>query len=181
MSVMRPELRTRLAELYPGARDESLAGDASARRFHRLFLPGGGTCVVMDYGSAFDAETDDVRLARIFGRADLPVARVIHVLPEAGALVVEDLGDETLETALAHAGSDRSRTRGNLYRSAVRLAVDIATRGTDALTRSDRAQGPALDEERFLFEMNFLEHYVGGFLGRPEVTKEVHEAVETSR
>jgi aminoglycoside/choline kinase family phosphotransferase len=179
MSEMRPELRMRLAELYPGARDESIAGDASTRRFHRLFLPGGGTCVVMDYGSSFDVETDDVRLARIFERADLPVARVLHVLPKAGALVVEDLGDETLETALAHAGSDASPTRGVVYRSAVRLAVDIATRGTDALSRSDRAQGPALDEERFLFEMNFfLEHYVGGFLGRKEVANDVREAVE---
>jgi aminoglycoside/choline kinase family phosphotransferase len=179
MSVMRPELRTTLAALYPGARDESLAGDASTRSFHRLFLPGGGTCVVMDYGSAFDAETDDVRLARIFGRADLPVARVLHVLPQAGALVVEDLGDETLETALERAASDRPPTRGDLYRSAVRLAVDIATRGSDALSRSDRAQGPALDDERFRFEMNFfLEHYVGSFLGRPEVAMEVRDAVE---
>jgi aminoglycoside/choline kinase family phosphotransferase len=179
MSELRPELRTVLAELYPGMRHETLPGDASTRRFHRLFLANGGTCVVMDYGSAFDAETDDVRLARIFARADLPVARVLHVLPAAGALVVEDLGDDTLETTLTHTGSDRLPARDDLYRSAVRLAADIATRGTDALQRSDRASGPALDDERFLFEMRFfLDHYVGGFLGRREVAIEVREAVE---
>ena len=178
MSELRPELRTPLIELYPGARHETLAGDASTRRFHRLFLADGATCIVMDYGSAFERETDDVRLARIFARADLPVARVLHVLPAAGALVVEDLGDATLETALTHADVDRLPARGDLYRSAVRLSVDIATRGTDALLRSDRASGPALDEERFTFEMRFfLEHYIGSFLGRPEVPTEVQESV----
>jgi aminoglycoside/choline kinase family phosphotransferase len=179
MSELRPELRAVLIELYPGARHETLPGDASTRRFHRLFLADGATRVVMDYGSAFEAETDDVRLARIFARAELPVARVLHVLPSAGALVIEDLGDETLETALTHADSNRLPARRDLYRSAVRLTVDIATQGTDALLHSDRASGPALDEERFTFEMRFfLEHYIGSFLGRPEVSTEVRESVE---
>jgi hypothetical protein len=179
MSVLRPELRTALVDLYRGARDEPLVADASTRRFHRLFLPDGGTRIVMDYGTSFEAETDDVRLARIFESAGLPVARVLHILPKAGALVLDDLGDETLEKALAHAASDRLPARDGLYRSAVRLAADIATRGTDALLRSDRAQGPALDDERFLFEMHFfLEHYAGSFLGRPEVTTKVRAALE---
>ena len=179
MSVLRPELTAALADLYPGARCESLAADASTRRFHRLFLARGGTRVVMDYGQPFAGETDDVLLARIFERAALPVARVIDVLPDAGALVLEDLGDETLEGALGHTDSNRRPTRDELYRSAVRLAVDVASRGTDVLAGSDRAGGPALDEERFLFEMRFfLQHYVGSFLGRPEAPQELREAVE---
>ena len=179
MSVLRPVLAAALAELYPGACDEALAGDASTRRFHRLVLPNGGTRVVMDYGAPFVGETDDVRLARIFEQASLPVARVLHILPEAGALVLQDLGDDTLEVALSRAGSGGRPARDHLYRSAVRLAAEIATRGTEALQRSDRARGPALDSERFLFEMRFfLEHYVGGFLGRPEVAIRVREAVE---
>jgi aminoglycoside/choline kinase family phosphotransferase len=133
----------------------------------------------MDYGAPFAGETDDVRLARIFEQAGLPVARVLRILPEAGALVVEDLGDETMERALAHAAAGGLPTRDDLYRRAVRLAVLIATRGTEALRRSDRAHGPALDSERFLFEMRFfLEHYVGDFLGEREPSDEVREAVE---
>jgi aminoglycoside/choline kinase family phosphotransferase len=179
MSVLRPALAMALAEFYPGARDEALAGDASTRRFHRLFLPDGGTRVVMDYGTPFEGETDDVRLARIFEQAALPVARVLQILPEAGALVLQDLGDDTLERALGHAGSVGPTTRDPLYRAAVRLAAEIATRGTEALRRSDRALGPALDGERFLFEMRFfLEHYVGGFVGRPEVATRIRGAVE---
>ena len=179
MSVLRPKLATALAALFPGVRHETLAADASTRRFHRLFLPDGGTRIVMDYGGSFEGETDDVRLARIFEQAALPVAHVRHILPEAGALVVEDLGDETLETALARSTSGRGRSREDLYRSAIRLAAAIATRGTDALLRSDRAQGPALDQERFLFEMTFfLDHYVGGLLARPEAATRLRETVE---
>jgi len=172
-------LSTTLAGLFPGARDELLVADASTRQFYRLFLPDGVTRIVMDYGSPFVGETDDVRLARLFEQAALPVARVLHILPEAGALIMEDLGDETLETALARATSGRRPTRDDLYRSAVRLAAEIATRGTDAIARSERARGPALDNERFLFEMHFfLEHYVGGLLGRPELATGVRDAVE---
>jgi aminoglycoside/choline kinase family phosphotransferase len=179
MNILRPVLATTLDRLFPGARHQTLVADASTRRFHRLFLPRGATVVVMDYGSPFEGESDDVRLARIFEQAGLPVAHVLHILPEAGALVVEDLGDDTFETALINAAAGRRPSRDELYRSAVRMAADIATRGTDALMRSERARGPALDHERFLFEMKFfLEHYVGSFLGRPETAPAVREAVE---
>jgi N-acetylmuramate 1-kinase len=161
MSELRPELAAALARLHSGARIETLPGDASARRFHRLHLAEGGTRVVMDYGAPFSGETDDVRLARIFERADLPVARVLDVLEEAGCLVLEDLGDVTLEAAQA-------RGAGDLYGRAVELAAAIAMRGSRALSASDRAQGPALDAERFSFEMRFFcEHFVCGWLRSP--------------
>ena len=178
MTELRPDLVEALAALYFDARVETLPGDASTRRFHRLFLAEGGTRIVMDYGARFDGETDDVRLARIFERATLPVARVLDVLPEAGAIVLEDLGDTTLETALARSGADGRPSRGALYREAVRLAVAIATRGTAVLSSSDRASGPALDEDRFRFEMDFfLQHFVGDYLGREDVNASLRAAL----
>jgi aminoglycoside/choline kinase family phosphotransferase len=177
-ATLRSALSTALDDLYPGARVETLVADASTRRFHRLHLPDGGTRVVMDYGAPFEGETDDVRLARIFEQAGLPVARVLRMLPQAGALVVDDLGDVTMERALNRAASGGHPTREELYGRAVRLAARIATRGTEALSRSDRAQGPALDDDRFRFEMLFfLEHYVGNYLGAPEPAPRVREAV----
>jgi N-acetylmuramate 1-kinase len=179
-ATLRSELSTALSGLYPGARAETLVADASTRRFHRLFLEGGATRVVMDYGSPFDDETDDVRLARLFERAALPVAQVFDVLPAAGALVLEDLGDVTLEVALSADAPGAPPARGDLYDAAVRLAASIATRGSAVLAESDRSAGPALDAERFLFEMNFfLEHYVGGFLGRPEAANALRAGVES--
>ncbi|HEX4824636.1 MAG TPA: phosphotransferase [Candidatus Polarisedimenticolaceae bacterium] len=176
MTALRPDLGSAIEALHPGARWSTLPGDASTRRFHRLFLESGGTRIVMDYGAPFTGETDDVKLARIFERAELPVARVLDVLPDAGAIVLEDLGDVTLEEALGRADEGRARSRRELYGSAVGLAARIATRGTDALGRSDRAGGPALDQERFLFEMRyFLEHYVGGLLRRHDACAALEE------
>ena len=83
----------------------------------------------MDYGSPFDAETDDVRLARIFARADLPVARVLHVLPAAGALVVGGLRRRNASRRRSRTASDRLPARDDLYRSAVRLAADHRNAG----------------------------------------------------
>jgi aminoglycoside/choline kinase family phosphotransferase len=61
----------------------------------------------------------------------------------------------------------------------VELAADIATRGTRSLSESDRATGPALDAERFRFEMRFfLEHYVVGFLAAPPPPRATEEALE---
>jgi aminoglycoside/choline kinase family phosphotransferase len=178
MSELRSELATALSNEYPGARWVTLTADASTRRFHRGFLASRGTCVVMDYGSSFRGATDDMRLSAIFEQARLPVARILRILPDAGALVLEDLGDETLEVAFSHPSSGGRGTRAELYTSAVRLAFAIATRGTEALLHSERAHGPALDEERFSFEMSyFLEHYVGTFLGRRSVSSETREGV----
>jgi aminoglycoside/choline kinase family phosphotransferase len=167
VSGLRPELLANLERLHAGFRVETLPGDASTRRFHRLYLAEGGTRIVMDYGASFSGETDDVRLARVFESARLPVARVLDVLEEAGCLLLEDLGDLTLEQALERGGG-RRESPGTLYARAVELAADIATRGTVSLAGSDRAGGPVLDAERFGFEMRFfVEHFVQGFLGGP--------------
>ncbi len=171
MEALRPDLERFLAASYPGGLIHPIAGDASTRRFLRLALPGSGTVVVMDYGQPFERETDDMRLERIFRRAGLRVARILAASPEAGCLVLEDLGERSLETALSECrardgmsgreGAEALRER--LYRRAIELAVAVAVRGSRALAASDRAQGPALDSDRFRFEMDFfIEHYVRG-------------------
>jgi aminoglycoside/choline kinase family phosphotransferase len=154
-----------------------MAGDASTRSFHRLEMPDGTSAVLMDYGRPFEGETDDVLLARIYRDAGLPVARVLEVVADPGCLVLEDLGDATLEQeAVSKTGDGRDR-REALYRRAAGLAAAIAVRGTRELAASDRAEGPTLDGDRFRFEMDFfLEHFVGGLRGR-EVAPEVREGL----
>jgi hypothetical protein len=185
LTPVRPDVERFLLSRFPGAGIEPMAGDASTRRFLRLTAPSGTTRVVMDYGAPFQETTDDVRVAELFFAAGLPVARVIEVAPAAGCLVLEDLGDRTLEVVL----DDLRRTEGvaspaarRLYESATDLAAAIATRGTEALLRSDRAAGPALDSERLRFEMDFfVANYVGRFLGLapPAVLKkELHDLAD---
>lgn len=149
----------------PGCTVAPITGDASGRRFFRLTGGAGAPVVIMDYGRPFRQATDDMILTRIFQDAGLPVADIVHTGMEGGFLVLEDLGERTLEERLAaspEAGPE-------LYTQAVDLAVRLAGAGTAALTRSERSRSPALDQARFRFEMEFfLEHYCLGFLGNLE-------------
>lgn len=168
MEELRPELAVYVAERFPRARLRRLAGDASTRRFYRVLLLEGGSRVLMDYGAPFEGEPDDVVSERIFREAGLRVAAIEAIAPGAGCLVLEDLGDRTLEKTI---GKLPRRTRHDkteeFYRTAVKMAADIAGAGTRALRRSPRATGPALDAERFRFEMDFfVEHHARGLLGR---------------
>jgi len=113
-----------------------------------------------------------VVLSRIFLQAGLPIAEIFEVFPDPGCLFVEDLGSVTLEDALAaispipDSTGPEHASRLSLYLNAVELAVWVAERGTLALASSDRALGPALDSERFAFEMDFfVTHYLRGYLG----------------
>jgi aminoglycoside/choline kinase family phosphotransferase len=160
----REELARFLQDSFPGAAVEPLTGDASARRFFRLRPPGGPTRVVMDYGDCFTGETGDQRANRLFEAAGLPVARILGVEPDPGCLILEDLGDLTLDRAVA-GGSPADR--GRLYDAAVDLAAEIRVEGTRALRHAERERWPALDSRRFRFEMDyFMEHYARGFASR---------------
>lgn len=168
MEQPRQQVRRYLLEAAPGATVTSLAGDASTRRFYRVTGGDGSTRVLMDYGAPFADETDDIRLNRVFRDAGLPVAEILDASPETGCLILEDLGDHTLEALLL----DRSRRQApgalSLLEQAVRLAARIAEHGTPALERSERAGGPALDAPRFRFEMDyFLDRFAGAMRGCP--------------
>jgi hypothetical protein len=168
----RPALARFLASAFAGCQISPIVPDASSRRFFRVEQADRGSVVVMDYGSPFDAEPDDVILSRVFTAAGLPVAKIHAVVPDPGCLVLEDLGPETLEDHLARlaaspatTGVEARRRSWPVYERAAALAAAVATQGTPVLRASPRAHGPALDAERFRFEMDFfLRHYVIGWL-----------------
>jgi aminoglycoside/choline kinase family phosphotransferase len=167
MTEPRDEARGWFLRVAPGSAIEPMAGDASSRRFVRLVLPDGATRIGVDYGRPFEGETDDVRMSRLFLEAGLPVARVLAVGPDPGCLLMEDLGRVTLWDEVRRRGTTGDPRIAVLYGRAVRLAARVAVRGTPVLARSSRRDGPVLDAGRFRFEMDFfLEHYIGGLLGR---------------
>jgi len=164
-TALRPEIERYLATVHPGAEATLIVSGASTRRFYRVRTPDGRSLVLMDYGLPFRGETDDLRLARLFREAGLRVAALVESSAAAGCLLLEDLGETSLEAALAAAGP-RSDAARHLLERAVTLAAHVAGRGTPVLDRSERSAGPVLDAERFHFEMDFfLDHYVGALRG----------------
>ncbi|MCH7781160.1 MAG: phosphotransferase, partial [Acidobacteria bacterium] len=160
--TMRAAVQRWVEERVPSATVTELAGDASTRRFYRLAPVSGETSILMDYGVPFSGESDDQKLTTIFMRADLPVPAILDAAPNPGCLRLEDLGERMLEDELETANEQGETPK--LLLEAAELAGRIVQDGSAALSNSDRADAPALDTDRFGFEMEFfLENFVGKY------------------
>jgi len=143
-----------------------MAGDASDRVFFRLHTPTLSTMVLMVHSEPFELSDFPYFLhSRFLHGIGAAVPQIVASYPADGILVVQDLGDETLQTHLASCDPARRRF---LYLQAVRLIALLQQEGTRALTSDLPAANTVLDAERFLFELRFFgEHYVGGLLSSP--------------
>ena len=158
-----PALDRILREHFPrGTSAEALKGDASTRRFFRIRSPEGPPKIAMLYPEAILWEGSPMAEAyRHLGSIGVPVPRIEMALPEEGAIVMADLGDLTLQKALS---ADPSLDRGRLYREAIDLIVLLQTRGTSSLPPDAPARQSALDEAKFVWELeHFYRHFVLGY------------------
>lgn len=152
-----------------GAHLRPLAGDASVRRFYRLFPATGPTEILMDTGAAFDEPGDPFCLtARFLRRTGLPVPELVGVDGRSGLVLLEDLGDTMLEGCFP---PDRRMTAGDrglesLYERAVDLVVELQAIDTDRLPADLPARRLCFDREKLFGELQFFHrHFFGGLLG----------------
>ncbi len=142
---------------------ERLAGDASNRAYYRARYADGGTAVLMLQACAGrNDEAAFLDVQRFLEDRGLPVPRVLAHYPDQGIVVLEDLGDDLLETAVRSAGEERIR---EVYAHALDLLVKM--RGsTGGLTSGCGAFELAFDEEKLMEEMRFfVTHFVRGLCG----------------
>ena len=119
---------------------ETLAGDASTRRYHRVHLAGGSppSAVVMelpDEPLKSDEATSPglgspelpfLNVQRYLAGGGYPVPRIFRFDPQRGLVGLEDLGDRTFEAAVKSA-SDSERAR--FYRAAIEQIVALQELG----------------------------------------------------
>jgi aminoglycoside/choline kinase family phosphotransferase len=120
----------------------------------------------MAHAEPFDLETFPFfQIARFLHGLGAPVPQIVASYPAEGILVVQDLGDDMLQSHLQTIGADRRRF---LYLQAVQMIAFLQGDGTRALTPDLPATRTALDRERLLFELRFFaEHHIQGLLGSP--------------
>jgi len=168
-----PALEKFLQENFPpGTHLTRLKGDASTRRFFRLLTPGGPPLVLMVYPGSFDWNISPLRGNHEHLEAvGVPVPGIRRVFPDEGIVLLEDLGDTTLQTALL---ADPSLDPLPFYREAIDIIVRLQEQGTRTLPAGAVARGWALDEEKFLWELgHFYTHFVLGLRSaRPEPVEE---------
>lgn len=137
-----------------------LAGDASTRYYFRAYYPDGQTRILMlqaHPGQNEEASFLDVQ--RFLENLGLPVPRVYGHHPDEGLIVLEDLGDDLLETVVQR--DDEAQIRALYFE-----AVDLLVRMRHAINASSArcvAFDLAFDEAKLMQEMDFfLTHFVRG-------------------
>jgi aminoglycoside/choline kinase family phosphotransferase len=136
-----------------------LAGDASDRRYFRVWLKGGRSCVLALHAGPIDVDTlPFVSVARLMRAIPLPVPSVLHFSNELGVLGLDDLGDVTLQ---AHLGAASPAEHAALYRQAVAFIATMQQRGAVLASGEYPAYAIAFDVEKLSWELEFfVKHYL---------------------
>jgi len=147
----------------PRAEVDRLAGDASDRRFYRVKAPGLSSLVLMVHASPFELAALPLFLhGRFLLSIGASVPQIVASYPSQGILVVQDLGDETLQDHLGRCAPERRRF---FYMQAVQTIALLQGEGTRSLSDDLPAARTALDRERLTYELRFFfEHYALGLL-----------------
>jgi N-acetylmuramate 1-kinase len=138
-----------------------LSGDASSRRYFRLSLPE-RTAIVALYPEPFGEGLPFLELRELFAGWGLPVPEVLDVDPVAGVVVLEDLGDLTMQDLVAAAGP---ADRAELYHDALETLVRLQ-RAAAAGPQSATCFKSAFDIEKLSWELHYFEkHFLEGWRG----------------
>jgi len=159
--------------------EESLAGDASTRRYVRLRLTGAAcppTAVVMVLppdarvsselgGAAGESELPFINVGRYLAARGLPVPTIYHDAAAGdGLLLLEDIGDTTLFAAASAVPAEA----GTLFERAVDLLVELQALGAQAPDPGCYAFGRRFDVAMAHAEVeHFVEHGIETRQGRP--------------
>jgi aminoglycoside/choline kinase family phosphotransferase len=139
-----------------------LSGDASTRRYFRL-AESAGTRVLALYPEPFvAAELPFLSVGELLAQWGLPVPAVLDENGGRGILVLEDLGDLTLQEVLRDASPAR---REELYREALEELARLQRESGRGAQRAPCFQ-IAFDIEKLSWELHyFLKHFVEGLRG----------------
>lgn len=143
-----------------------LAGDASLRQYFRLHE--GAKCYVLMLTEPFrDAENNFLLVQSLLRETKVPCPEVLAADGAKGAILLEDLSDNTMLHKLGE--KEGSASEDALFREAVDLLVDFHRNTRVDKARAARVPGYSLafDSEKLLWEVDFtLEHLFKSYLKR---------------
>ena len=158
---------------------ERLAGDASDRRFVRVTPEGAPSRVLVVHTGPIDpAALPLLAVADLLRELEVPVPAVLGTDAGLGIVVLEDLGDETLEDLLARLPASKREAR---YREAIALIATIQDGGRRLADAGATTAPPfrlAFDAAKLRWELAFfLDHFVAGYRRVP-VARPTRRALE---
>lgn len=141
-----------------------LTGDASDRRYFRLLLQDGPSQVIALHAGPIAFETlPFVNVARLLSAMPVPVPKILGHSNDLGIILLEDLGDVTLQ---AHLGAASQPEHAALYRQAVSFIDTLQRRGRELASTEYVPYGIAFDVEKLTWELQFfLKHFLEAYRG----------------
>jgi aminoglycoside/choline kinase family phosphotransferase len=156
--LVRSGLKRRSLAVVP------LTGDASDRRYFRVIVRDGPSVVAALHQEIFEYDAlPFVRVASLLRAMPLPVPAIIDHADDLALLVLQDLGDVTLQ---AYLGAVQPSEHIGLYRQAVSLIEILQRRGADLQSAAYPPFQIAFDTEKFFWELEFFtKHFIEGYRG----------------
>src|SRR5436190_1657829 len=160
----------------PQARVLPLTGDASTRQYFRVMRPDNPSVVLAVYDAPFAfAELPFVNVSRLMTNIPLPVPVIAGHADDLGILILEDLGDVTLQ---AHLGVTQPVEHDALYKQAVEFVERLQRRGRELASDDFIPFGIAFDRDKLMWELNFfVKHFLEAYRGQP-ISASVRTALE---
>lgn len=153
-----------------------LAGDASARRYYRV-IHGQKTWVLMSWEPFSANDYPFLSVQRHFESCGVRVPRVVAVGEALGVLLLEDLGDLTLERKFWE--GSRQELSEDFYIKTLNELIKIHDKATTSEVKST-ASVTAFDTAKFLWEMNYAkEHLLSGLL-KVRLSSEVEKELDAA-
>jgi aminoglycoside/choline kinase family phosphotransferase len=156
--------RSRLAD--PQVRVVPLTGDASTRQYFRVMRPDNPSVVLAVYDEPFKFDDSPfVNVCRLFMGIPVPVPAIAGHADDLGILILEDLGDVTLQ---AHLGVTQPSEHDALYKQAVGFVERIQRRGRELQSEAFLPFGIVFDRDKLAWELNFfVKHFLEAYRGLP--------------
>jgi N-acetylmuramate 1-kinase len=141
-----------------------LTGDASDRRYFRMLRRAGPSRVLALHVEPFDPDTlPFCRVAQLLAAMPLPIPAILDKVGDLGILLLEDLGDVTLQ---AHVGAASAAEHAGLYHDAVGFIEALQRRGAELASPEYPPYAVAFDVEKLLWELEFFtKHYLEAYRG----------------
>jgi aminoglycoside/choline kinase family phosphotransferase len=148
----------------PHVRVVPLTGDASTRQYFRVLRPDNPSVVLAVYDAPFTfADLPFVNVARLMANIPLPVPAIAGHADDLGILILEDLGDVTLQ---AHLGVTQPIEHDAFYKHAVEFVERLQRRGSELASTEFIPFGIAFDRDKLMWELNFfVKHYLEAYRG----------------
>ena len=141
----------------PQVRVVPLTGDASTRQYFRILRPDNPSVVLAVYDTPFRFdELPFVNVCRLFTSIPLPIPAIAGHADDLGILILEDLGDVTLQ---AHLGVTQPIEHDGLYKQAVELVFRMQRKGAELQSDEFMPYAVAFDRDKLTWELNFFVKY----------------------